>query len=65
MADLVEGLEDWAANKFLFAPALQTLVTAGVLTLKQDTTVEQAADMLLNALTELSAKKVEATPPSS
>jgi hypothetical protein len=58
MPDLVEGLEDWAANKFLFAPALQTLVDAGVLTLAQDKTIEQAADLLLGALTELGAKKV-------
>ena len=62
MADLVEGLEDWAANKFLILPALQTLVNAGVLTVAQDHTIEQAADMLLNAITELSAKKVAAGP---
>ena len=58
MADLVEGLEDWAVNKFLVTPALQSLVNAGVLTVSQDHTIEQAADMLLNALTELGAKKV-------
>ena len=43
---------------------LQVLVNNGVLTLAQDTTVEQAADLLLNALTELSAKKVETPAPT-
>ena len=62
MPDFVEGLEDWAVNKYMITPALQTLVDAGVLTVGQDTTVEQAADLLVNALTELGAKKVAAPP---
>jgi hypothetical protein len=64
MPDFVEGLEDWAANKFLILPALQVLVNAGTLTLAQDKSIEQAADELVNALTELEAKKV-AQPPAS
>jgi hypothetical protein len=51
----------WAVNKYLVTPALQKLVDAGVLTVTEEHTVEQAADLLLNALTELGAKKV-ATP---
>lgn len=64
MADLVEGLEDWSLNKFLVTPALQTLVTAGVLTVSADHTIEQAADLLINAITELMAKKVAQPPPT-
>jgi hypothetical protein len=65
MADLVEGLEDWAANKFLIAPALQILVNNGTLTLAADKNIEQAADELLNAITETAAKKVAAQPRPS
>lgn len=63
MPDLAEGFIDWTENKLLITPALQVLVNAGVLTLGQDHTIEQAADMLTNALIELGGKKV-ATPPS-
>lgn len=60
MPDLAEDFLDWGANKVLITPALQVLVNNGVLTLSADHTIEQAADMLINALIELGGKKVAA-----
>lgn len=59
MPDLAEGLIDWAANKWAIGPALQILVTNGTLTLAQDSTIEQAADQLVNALIATAAQKTE------
>ena len=57
MVDFAEGVEDWAANKFVIAPGLKILIDGGVLTLGQGHTIEQAADILINAITELMGKK--------